>query len=77
MLNNTYSIVFLTVCESGSNTENYTLRELFVCLKYPLFDLCDSFSLTGFCNCSSHSYNQVDETEITIYVSKTYLQIFM
>lgn len=46
MLNNTYSIVFLTVCESGSNTENYTL-ESFVCLKYPLSDLCDSFSLTG------------------------------
>lgn len=77
MLNNTYSIVFLTVCESGSNTENYTLESSVCALNIHFLICATAFLSLGFCNCSSYSYNQVDETEITIYVSKTYLQIFM
>lgn len=76
MLKNTYSIVFLTVCESGSNTENYTLESSVCALNIHFLICATAFLSLGFVTVP-RSYNQVDETEITIYVSKTYLQIFM
>lgn len=48
MLNNTYSIVFLTVCESGSNTENYTLESSVCALNIHFLICATAFLSLGF-----------------------------
>lgn len=48
MLNNTYSIVFLTVCESGSNTENYTLESSLCALNIHFLICATAFLSLGF-----------------------------
>lgn len=48
MLNNTYSIVFLTVSESGSNTENYTLESSVCALNIHFLICATAFLSLGF-----------------------------